>query len=183
MRERAARPHDLLRLRRPRDGDGLRGRSDRVQGVRVLGSRLAAPLRLRGVPIGGCPVRPPEEIAARCDREAEAFEIAAATAPTLASEHAHARIARTFREAAEALRTADREIAALQDERELRREAADAAERAEADRDALLAVARVLRRLRQWDHLDTAGDGLYWKREIDAALAALPEHLRRQVES
>jgi hypothetical protein len=44
-----------------------------------------------------------------------------------------------------------------------------------------LAVARVLRRLRQWDHLDTAGDGLYWKREIDAALAALPEHLRRQV--
>jgi hypothetical protein len=30
--------------------------------------------------------------------------------------------------------------------------------------------ADTLRRLRQWDHLDGAGDGPYWKREIDAAL-------------
>jgi GGDEF domain-containing protein len=29
----------------------------------------------------------------------------------------------------------------------------------------------LLRRLRQWDHLDGAHDGPYWKREIDAALA------------
>lgn len=28
----------------------------------------------------------------------------------------------------------------------------------------------LLRRLRQWDHLDGAHDGPYWKREIDAVL-------------
>lgn len=29
----------------------------------------------------------------------------------------------------------------------------------------------VVKRIRQWDHLDTAGDGPYWKRELDAVLA------------
>lgn len=30
----------------------------------------------------------------------------------------------------------------------------------------------LLRRIRQWDHLDTAGDGPFWKREIDKVLNA-----------
>ena len=30
----------------------------------------------------------------------------------------------------------------------------------------------LLERLRQWDHLDTAGDGPFWKREIDKELSA-----------
>lgn len=29
----------------------------------------------------------------------------------------------------------------------------------------------LVRRLREWDHLDTAGDGEFWKRELDAAIA------------
>jgi len=41
-------------------------------------------------------------------------------------------------------------------------------EAAEARADEL---ANLLRRIRQWDHLDSAADGPYWKREIDAALA------------
>ena len=32
----------------------------------------------------------------------------------------------------------------------------------------------LLRRLRQWDHLDGAGDGPYWRGEIDRVLAASP---------
>lgn len=35
-------------------------------------------------------------------------------------------------------------------------------------------VRRVLRQIRQWDMLDATGDGPFWKREIDAALAASP---------
>ncbi len=31
----------------------------------------------------------------------------------------------------------------------------------------------VLRRLRQWDYLDTAADGEYWKGQIDQAIKAL----------
>ena len=38
----------------------------------------------------------------------------------------------------------------------------------EAERDAAL---RLLRRLSEWDHMDTAGDGAYWRQEIDAFLA------------
>jgi hypothetical protein len=38
--------------------------------------------------------------------------------------------------------------------------------------DERAALAAMLRRLRAWDMLDVAGDGAYWKREIDAALAA-----------
>jgi hypothetical protein len=103
-------------------------------------------------------MRPPEEIAADC-------------------ENVHGGEYRSLlREAAEALREGERTAQFYAAESAAPRLCC-------TDRDALLAVARVLRRLRQWDHLDTAGDGLYWKREIDAALAALPEHPRRQVES
>lgn len=38
-----------------------------------------------------------------------------------------------------------------------------------AERDA---ARELLRRIRQWDHLDGAADGPYWKQEIDAALGA-----------
>lgn len=31
----------------------------------------------------------------------------------------------------------------------------------------------VLERIRQWDMLDVAADGAYWKREIDAALSSV----------
>lgn len=45
-----------------------------------------------------------------------------------------------------------------------------------ADRDRLTArvaeLEAVLKWIRQWDHLDTAGDGPYWKDTIDAALEA-----------
>ena len=41
-----------------------------------------------------------------------------------------------------------------------------------AERDALAAM---LRRIRAWDMLDVAGDGAYWKREIDAALDGAKE--------
>jgi hypothetical protein len=53
--------------------------------------------------------------------------------------------------------------------------------RVQANRRARDAEARVreltalLGRIRQWDHLDGAGDGPFWKREIDAALAATKE--------
>ncbi len=40
------------------------------------------------------------------------------------------------------------------------------------ERDALSAM---LRRIRAWDMLDVAGDGAYWKREIDAALDGAKE--------
>lgn len=49
---------------------------------------------------------------------------------------------------------------------------------AEYNRDMLAAMRRtneleyLLSRIRQWDHLDSAGDGPYWKGEIDKALGA-----------
>jgi uncharacterized protein YhaN len=42
--------------------------------------------------------------------------------------------------------------------------------RQQADR-----LAALLGRIRQWDHLDGAHDGPFWKREIDAALAGREE--------
>jgi hypothetical protein len=122
-------------------------------------------------------MRPPEEIAAAC--EAWAQYHLDATDGLGNAEY------KTFCEAAEALRRLHQEYLGCRDRGDylIYRDEYEELLAAKADRDALLAVARVLRRLRQWDHLDTAGDGLYWKREIDAALAALPEHLRRQVDS
>ena len=38
----------------------------------------------------------------------------------------------------------------------------------------LEAVERLLRRLHEWDMMDVAGDGPYWRREIDAALTGVP---------
>jgi oligoendopeptidase F len=68
-------------------------------------------------------------------------------------------------------REAARLEASLTDERKLRerdreqlREAVERAEKAEA----------LLRRLYSWDHMQTAGDGPYWKREIDALLGRQP---------
>jgi len=45
-------------------------------------------------------------------------------------------------------------------------------EEAEADNAALR---EMLRRLSEWDHMDTAADGTYWRSEIAAALASQQE--------
>lgn len=44
------------------------------------------------------------------------------------------------------------------------------AKNAEAERNALLDL---IGRIRKWDHLSNAGDGPFWQREIDAAIAAV----------
>ena len=36
------------------------------------------------------------------------------------------------------------------------------------------AVTDLLKRLLEWDHFDTAGDGAYWRKEINALLTAQP---------
>jgi hypothetical protein len=36
----------------------------------------------------------------------------------------------------------------------------------------LAAMERLLRQLHEWDHMDTAGDGPHWRREIERVLAA-----------
>lgn len=43
------------------------------------------------------------------------------------------------------------------------------------DTERIATLTGLLERIRQWDHLDTAGDGAYWKREIDGVLAHDPQ--------
>lgn len=44
------------------------------------------------------------------------------------------------------------------------------------------AARELLRRLYNWDHMDTAGDGAYWRGEIDKVLRRYPppERYRRE---
>lgn len=39
----------------------------------------------------------------------------------------------------------------------------------------LMNAKTLLRRISQWDHMDTAGDGAYWRSEIAAILTPLPQ--------
>lgn len=41
-----------------------------------------------------------------------------------------------------------------------------------SNNDKIKQLRDLLQRIKQWDHMDVAGDGPYWKKEIDNVLAA-----------
>jgi hypothetical protein len=121
-------------------------------------------------------VRPPEEIAAECDYQAQLLE-----------DHGAEPISRRLlREAAEALRAKLGVATSAEGTSYCPR-----CEELAADRDALLAVARAAEDCKAFlqggdvEHVErgAATVTLVAYRKLRSALANLPEHLRRQVES
>jgi hypothetical protein len=120
-------------------------------------------------------MRPPEEIAAACERLAERVA---------ADEYVVDEEIALFREAAEALREAVEQWELWENSRNTNYTTAGIAikraEQAEADRDALLAVAQAAH---VWFRLTVHLYNNEERAALRSAFAALPEHLRRQVES
>lgn len=61
-------------------------------------------------------------------------------------------------------------LGALQAENAMLRQ--DVIDLAKGYEDRILELRALLERIREWDHMDTAADGRYWRGEIDAALVS-----------